>query len=76
MLKGELSDSSDGANQYAFDLSEDGDNDIPETKKAAKMTKEEQDKDAQQKLSNYQIIRLLGTGAYAQVKLAQNKQTK
>jgi len=28
------------------------------------------------KLSKFQIIRLLGQGAYAQVKLAQNKETK
>ena len=41
-----------------------------------KMTKYELEEQAQQKLNEYQIIRLLGSGAYAQVKLAQHKKTK
>lgn len=69
-------DSDDSEDQYAFDLSDDEEKEIREEKKAVKVSKEEMDKEAQEKLSKYQIIRLLGTGAYAQVKLAQNKETK
>lgn len=43
---------------------------------ARKLTKEDLDQLAQSKLAEYQIIRLLGQGAYAQVKLAQHKETK
>jgi serine/threonine protein kinase len=41
-----------------------------------KKQKAELEKDAEKKLSEYQLIRNIGQGAYAQVKLAQHKQTK
>jgi serine/threonine protein kinase len=41
-----------------------------------KLTKAEIDALAHQKLQEYQIIRILGQGAYAQVKLAQHKTSK
>lgn len=40
------------------------------------LSKYELEQLAQEKLNEYQIIRMLGQGAYAQVKLAQHKKTK